>query len=290
MERKVCSKCKRELPLDAFAKNKSEKDGLQKRCTECRKEDYRQNREKILERNKAYRQNNKEKCAEADRKYREKNKDRIHERQKIWRQNNKEKLREKMKQYNEIRREELKEYREKNKDIIHEKAKIWRQNNAEYLKEKKREYVKNNKEKVDEWRKTYKEKNREQIRENWAEYNRKRREEDELYAFVVRMRTFIRNSFLRTETQKKNKTFDIIGMDRIEFRDYLYNTFYKNYGYEYDGKEEVHIDHIVPLATAKTEEDVIKLCHYTNLQLLKPKDNLYKKDRLDFELPIPPLP
>ena len=44
----------------------------------------------------------------------------------------------------------------------------------------------------------------------------------------------------------------------------------------YDNKEKVHIDHIIPLATAKTEEDVIKLCHYTNLQLLKAKDNLKK--------------
>ena len=61
-----------------------------------------------------------------------------------------------------------------------------------------------------------------------------------------------------------------------QLKEHLYKTFFANYGYEYDGKEDVHIDHIVPLATANTEEEVIKLCHYTNLQLLKAKDNLEK--------------
>ena len=45
---------------------------------------------------------------------------------------------------------------------------------------------------------------------------------------------------------------------------------------EFLEKNKYHIDHIVPLATAQTEEDVIKLCHYTNLQLLTAKDNLEK--------------
>jgi hypothetical protein len=43
--------------------------------------------------------------------------------------------------------------------------------------------------------------------------------------------------------------------------------------YSHDGW---HIDHIVPLSSAKTEEDVIKLCHYSNLQPLWSIDN-YKK-------------
>ena len=36
--------------------------------------------------------------------------------------------------------------------------------------------------------------------------------------------------------------------------------------------------------TAKTEKDVYRLCHYTNLQLLNAKDNLIKSDKLDFVL------
>jgi hypothetical protein len=43
----------------------------------------------------------------------------------------------------------------------------------------------------------------------------------------------------------------------------------ENYG-------EWHLDHIIPLATATTREDVVRLNHYTNFQPLWAKDNLSK--------------
>ena len=39
---------------------------------------------------------------------------------------------------------------------------------------------------------------------------------------------------------------------------------------------EWHIDHKKPLASAKTEEELKKLCHYTNLQPLWALDNIRK--------------
>ena len=47
---------------------------------------------------------------------------------------------------------------------------------------------------------------------------------------------------------------------------------------------KVHVDHIVPLKTAKTENDIIRLNHYTNLQLLKAEYNLHKGAKLDYTL------
>ena len=41
-----------------------------------------------------------------------------------------------------------------------------------------------------------------------------------------------------------------------------------------------HIDHIIPLASATSLDDIIRLCHYTNLQPLWCKENLKKSNKL----------
>ena len=43
---------------------------------------------------------------------------------------------------------------------------------------------------------------------------------------------------------------------------------------------EWHIDHVVPLASAKTEDEIYKLNHYSNLQPLWKIDNLKKSNKL----------
>lgn len=39
-----------------------------------------------------------------------------------------------------------------------------------------------------------------------------------------------------------------------------------------------HLDHIEPLSNAKTEEDVMRLNHYTNLRPLWGEDNIKKSN------------
>lgn len=54
---------------------------------------------------------------------------------------------------------------------------------------------------------------------------------------------------------------------------------------EFNKKYSWDIDHIVPLSTATTEEDLIRLNHYTNLQPLCSKVNRdIKRDKQNYEV------
>lgn len=55
---------------------------------------------------------------------------------------------------------------------------------------------------------------------------------------------------------------------------HLENQFKTDMSWENYGKWE--IDHIVPLSSAKTEEELYSLCRYTNLQPLWKTDNIKK--------------
>ena len=54
-----------------------------------------------------------------------------------------------------------------------------------------------------------------------------------------------------------------------------------NYGsYKINEQRTWNIDHIIPLSSAKNEDELIKLNHYTNMRPLCSKENLDKSDNL----------
>lgn len=143
-----------------------------------------------------------------------------------------------------------------------------------------RAYYEKIKSKLKYKRKNIMKKNKERV----YSYKTKRLKDDELFALTERVRCLIYNSVsVRKGYTKKSKTQEIVGCTFEQLKEHLENTWYNNYGTYYNG-EPVHIDHIIPLSSAKNEEDVIKLCHYTNLQYLKPEDNLKKSNKLDYVL------
>ena len=115
-------------------------------------------------------------------------------------------------------------------------------------------------------------------------YFSRRRKEDYIFKLKEQVRNLINISIKSKGHRKNTKTMNLVGCDLDYLIDYLLKTYKDNYGYDWDKKEPVHIDHIIPMATATTKEEVINLCHYTNLQLLKASDNLKKSDKMDWNL------
>lgn len=131
-----------------------------------------------------------------------------------------------------------------------------------------------------EYMKEYHTKNKDKRRIN----HNKRMQEDELYKFKVKIRKFICQSFKRKKESKMMHTEEVLGCSFEEFMSHMCSLFQD--GMTIDNYGEWQVDHIVPLSTAKTKEDVIKLCHYTNLQPLWASDNRAKSNKLVYNTSV----
>lgn len=165
----------------------------------------------------------------------------------------------------------VKEYRENNK----EKIKKYREDNKEELKQKKKEYYltykENNKDKIKESNKKYKQKNKDKINK----YYSNRKKNDSFFKFKLSVRNLIYSSFKRRFSIKSKKTIEILGCTFEYFRNHIEKQFnesmnWDNYGSYWE------FDHIIQLATALNEDDLLRLNHYTNFQPLEIDKNRSK--------------
>lgn len=264
---KICSKCGKEKTFDEFNKGK-DRYGLHVWCRECYKkwaaEHYRNNKEMITEKHREYHLKNHEEIKARQRKY----------------------------YHSEAGQAKAKKYRESHRDQQRARQQEWRDRNRERYREKQREYYHNNKDKARIWKAKHKESHKEQIKESAKKYREKNKEKinqhhldrlhnDPIYKMKEQTRNMVRYAFRAKGHRKESRTAEILGCDLDFFCNYMFSTWEKNYGKPWDG-EPYHIDHITPLATAKTKEDIIKLCHYTNLQMLSPEDNMVKSSKIQF--------
>lgn len=150
-----------------------------------------------------------------------------------------------------------KEYAEENKDNIINYNKNYYISNLDYQLKRKKEYRENNKETI----KIY-----------YNIYKQSRINNDPLFKFITKIRKIIHNSLKAKSDRKDTKIYQILGCTSNEFKLHLESQFqpwmnWNNRGL-YNGKPNYgwDIDHIISMSSAKTEEDVIKLNHYTNLR------------------------
>lgn len=165
-------------------------------------------------------------------------------------------------------KERKRRYYIENRTDILRRSKEYRENNIEYTREYKKNYYKNNRDRLISYS---------------TEYHLKRMKNDDFYKFISNMRVLIKNSIKYRGYKKNTKTTNILGCSLEDFKKYIESKFetwmnWGNYGL-YNGEFNCgwDIDHIIPVSSAKTEEEVIELNHYTNLQPLCSKINRYIK-------------
>jgi hypothetical protein len=131
----------------------------------------------------------------------------------------------------------------------------------------KREYVKNNKEKVYDRQK---------------KYVKNRRKEDPVYHLTFnlrnRLKTYIK--LIKTPYKLPKSPIELVGCTAEKLKEHIESKFVDNMSWDNYGYRGWHLDHIIPLCTAKTKEEVYELNHYTNLQPLWAIDNMKKGKKI----------
>lgn len=157
-----------------------------------------------------------------------------------------------------------KKYYLKNKEKLNERSKKWNNDNKDYKKELDKRHYTDNKDYLNSQR---------------NEYQKNKKKIDNLFRLKCSVRSLILNAIGRSGYKKTSKSNYIIGCTYEELKTHLESKFeswmsWDNYG-KYNGELNYgwDIDHIIPISTASTEEEVLRLNHYTNLQPLCSKIN-----------------
>lgn len=285
-EVKTCIKCHETKPLSEFTFDRRTNKHINT-CKACKvliaKQNYLKNKEKRQAYAKEYREANKEKIDAYQANYRAENAEQRREYSRQYNRDHQDEIKVKRKAYRQAHKDEFRErdkqYAETHKEQIAKRYKEWAKANAERLAEYSKQYRKANAEAISEKKRLKDKENRPRINA----YIKNKRATDPLFKLSTQVRGLIRISLKNRGYGKDTHTYDILGCDYETLWQHLKKSWLDNYGTEWNG-EPYHIDHIIPLATAKTEQEVKDLCYYKNLQMLKPRDNLVKNKYLNWQL------
>ena len=173
-------------------------------------------------------------------------------------------------------------YKKQNAESLKVANKVWYEANHQKILEKKKVYRDANTDMATKAHSDWRENNRAHVNGYWRKYNRDRLQTDVLFSLTKRTRHFICMAILNMGYTKKSKSTEILGCDWVAFKQHIESQFTTDMGWE--NRNLWHIDHKIPLASAKTEEELLALNHYTNLRPLWAVDNLKKGARLDYPI------
>jgi hypothetical protein len=169
-----------------------------------------------------------------------------------------------------------KEYKKKyyieHKGEILKKSKKYYIENQELIITRAKVWSNNNKSKVEQYKKKYVDKHRDFINSKMI----MRKKEDP----ILKLKMLYRSKTNKILGSNRESTFQLIGCSPQELKTHLEKKFKDGMSWENHGLFGWHIDHIIPLSFAKSDDELKKLCHYTNLQPLWAKDNISKRDKI----------
>jgi hypothetical protein len=273
-ELKICSKCNIEKPITEFSKHVKYKSGIRNSCKTCesiiKKQWKKDNPDKVKEERKRWKKNNPDKVKEGRKRWKKDNPDKVKEERKRWKVKNTHENRPdniicggcnlvkplsdfyqgQLRKCKECEKLRMKIYRETNPDARKETKRKWNSNNIEVVKKLKKEHVK------------------------------RRKKRDPIFRAMNIMRNRTTKYAHRKFNEKRGIFVEIIGIDRDGFRDYISSKFKEGMSWENYGWSTWHLDHIIPLSSAKTIKELEELSHYTNLQPLWKDENLEKSNKL----------
>lgn len=115
-------------------------------------------------------------------------------------------------------------------------------------------------------------------RENARVRMKRRRDTDPTYRLAKNISAMLRFALRRIGERKSESTFKMLPYTMEQLRTHLEKQFTRGMSWGNVGQWE--IDHIVPLCTASTRDDVIRLNQLSNLRPLWAKDNHVKNGRM----------
>jgi hypothetical protein len=148
-----------------------------------------------------------------------------------------------------------------------EKSKLFKSRSPEYKKEYRKDNLKYKEQQL-AYSKSDKRKNK------LSEWNKKQYDNNPKYKLICLLRNRLFYILKDKRFSKNKKTLEILGDSIENVKKFIEDQFIEGMTWENHG--EWHIDHKKPLSSAQTEEEIYKLCHYSNLQPLWAFDNLSK--------------
>lgn len=287
MDTKKCNRCGVEKSLDAFNKKSESKDGHKTICKECLRE------ERIRVKNEKKEHVEYKYCKFCDQtKHRTEFTKNISQKDGLNYKCKKCTAIDRAKYYSENiekMRDKCKKWRKNNIQKCKELSKKYQINNADKINRKKKEYYQKNKDKIKLYQKKYREKHRDELLIKQKVWNKNRKNttyfkdkynSNDIFKLKTNIRNLINQSISLNGYTKKSRSYEILGCDWDFFKNYIESQFEEGMTWGNHGVNGWHLDHVLSISFAMTEEEVEQLNYYINFQPLWGTENINKSNNV----------